>query len=139
MGVWINTSINLLFYIIYKNIFKSEIMSAQQLDEPQAALDLQAMRAHAGEAVAMLKLLGNEDRLLLLCQLSQQERTVGELEQLTGVSQPTLSQQLGILRREGLVITRREGKFIWYQLADKRALQLMQAVHQLFCQQGEVA
>ena len=95
------------------------------------------MRTHAGEAVAMLKLLGNEDRLLLLCQLSLQERTVGELEQLTGVSQPTLSQQLGILRREGLVTTRREGKFIWYQLADARALQLMQAVHQLFCQAGE--
>ena len=114
-------------------------MPAQPQDESQAALDLQAIRVHAGEAVAMLKLLGNEDRLLLLCQLSQQERTVGELEQLTGVSQPTLSQQLGILRREGLVTTRREGKFIWYQLADNRALQLMQAVHQLFCQQGEIA
>ena len=94
------------------------------------------MRTHAGEAVVMLKLLGNEDRLLLLCQLSLQERTVGELEQLTGVSQPTLSQQLGILRREGLVTTRREGKFIWYQLADARALQLMQAIHQLFCAPG---
>ncbi len=87
----------------------------------------------------MLKLLGNEDRLLLLCQLSMQERTVGELEQLTGIGQPTLSQQLGVLRREGLVATRREGKFIWYQLADERALQLMQCVHQLFCQQGENA
>lgn len=87
----------------------------------------------------MLKLLGNEDRLLLLCQLSLQERTVGELEQLTGVSQPTLSQQLGILRREGLVTTRREGKFIWYQLADARALQLMQTLYQLFCQPGETA
>jgi len=97
------------------------------------------MRAHAGEAVAMLKLLGNEDRLLLLCQLAQQERTVSELEQLTGVSQPTLSQQLGILRREGLVSTRREGKFIWYQLTDARALQLMQALYQLFCQPGETA
>lgn len=97
------------------------------------------MRTHAGEAVAMLKLLGNEDRLLLLCQLSLQERTVGELERLTGVSQPTLSQQLGILRREGLVTTRREGKFIWYQLADARALQLMQTLYQLFCQPGETA
>ncbi|MDO1475471.1 helix-turn-helix transcriptional regulator [Comamonas thiooxydans] len=97
------------------------------------------MRTHAGEAVVMLKLLGNEDRLLLLCQLSLQERTVGELEQLTGVSQPTLSQQLGILRREGLVTTRREGKFIWYQLADARALQLMQTLYQLFCQPGETA
>lgn len=97
------------------------------------------MRTHAGKAVAMLKLLGNEDRLLLLCQLSLQERTVGELERLTGVSQPTLSQQLGILRREGLVTTRREGKFIWYQLADARALQLMQTLYQLFCQPGETA
>ncbi len=64
---------------------------------------------------------------------------MGELEQLTGVSQPTLSQQLGILRREGLVTTRREGKFIWYQLADARALQLMQTLYQLFCQPGETA
>ena len=56
-----------------------------------------------------------------------------------GISQPTLSQQLGVLRREGLVSTRREGKFICYQLADKRALQLMQAIHQLFCAPGEQA
>lgn len=104
-----------------------------------ATLDQDALRAHADEAVAMLKVLGNVDRLMLLCQLSQQERTVGELEQLTGVNQPTLSQQLGVLRREGLVSTRREGKFIWYQLADDRALQLMQAIHQLFCTPGEQA
>ena len=103
---------------------------------PAAPLDLDALRAHADEAVAMLKVLGNADRLMLLCQLSLQERTVGELEQLTGVSQPTLSQQLGVLRREGLVSTRRDGKFIWYQLADARALQLMQAIHQLFCAPG---
>ena len=99
-------------------------------------MDLGSMRAHAGEAVAMLKVLGNTDRLMLLCQLTQQARTVGELEQLTGISQPTLSQQLGVLRREGLVSTRREGKFIWYQLADDRALQLMQTIHQLFCAPG---
>ncbi|WP_287804482.1 metalloregulator ArsR/SmtB family transcription factor [Diaphorobacter sp.] len=99
-------------------------------------LDPPAMRAHAGEAVTMLKLLGNEDRLMLLCQLTEGERTVGELEQLTGIGQPTLSQQLGVLRRDGLVQTRREGKFIWYQLADDRALQLMQAIHRLFCKQG---
>ena len=104
--------------------------------ETMPILDLAAMRTHAGEAVSMLKLLGNEDRLLLLCQLSLQERTVGELEQLTGIAQPTLSQQLGILRREGLVSTRREGKFIWYQLANARALQLMQVIHPLFCGQA---
>ncbi|WP_287966053.1 metalloregulator ArsR/SmtB family transcription factor [Diaphorobacter sp.] len=105
-------------------------------DATTLELDLPAMRAHAGEAVTMLKLLGNEDRLMLLCQLTEGERTVGELEQLTGIGQPTLSQQLGVLRRDRLVQTRREGKFIWYQLADDRALQLMQAIHRLFCKQG---
>ncbi len=102
--------------------------------EQAPSLDVAALRAHAGEAVALLKVLGNEDRLMLLCQIAQQPRTVGELEQLTGISQPTLSQQLGVLRREGLVNTEREGKFIRYQAADARALQLMALVHQLFCE-----
>jgi DNA-binding transcriptional ArsR family regulator len=104
--------------------------------ETGPAFDLEAMRTHAGEAVAMLKVLGNADRLMLLCQLTGQSRTVGELEQLTGIGQPTLSQQLGVLRREGLVSTQREGKYIYYQLADARALQLMQVVHEIFCKQG---
>ena len=99
-------------------------------------LDLDAMRSHAGEAVALLKVLGNVDRLMLLCQLSEQARTVGELEALTGIRQPTLSQQLGVLRREGLVATEREGKYIRYALADARALALMQRIHQLFCEEG---
>ena len=111
-------------------------MPTPQSEQTQTNLDLQTMRVYAGEAVVMLKLLGNEDRLLLLCQLSLQERTVGELEQLTGITQPTLSQQLGILRREGLVSTRREGKFIWYRLSDARALDLMQHIHRLFCAKG---
>lgn len=99
--------------------------------------DFSSMREHAGAAATMLRLLGNEDRLMLLCQMAEHARTVAQLEQLTGIHQPSLSQQLGILRREGLVSTRREGKFIWYQLADARAWQLMQVVHQLFC--GAVA
>lgn len=98
-----------------------------------ASPDLSSMREHAGAAAAMLRLLGNEDRLMLLCQMAEQARTVAQLEQLTGIRQPSLSQQLGVLRREGLVSTQREGKFIWYQLADARAWQLMQVVHQLFC------
>jgi DNA-binding transcriptional ArsR family regulator len=109
-----------------------EVISEPGLDSAPP-IDLASLRAHAGEAASMLKLLGNQDRLMLLCQMAFQERTVTELEQLTGIGQPTLSQQLGVLRREGLVTTRREGKFIWYQLADARALQLMQLVHSLFC------
>lgn len=98
-----------------------------------APIDLDVMRSHATQVVTTLKLLGNADRLLLLCQLALQERTVGELEQLTGVTQPTLSQQLGILRREGVVTTRREGKFIWYRMADERILQLIQTMYRLYC------
>ena len=105
-------------------------------EAPHTALDLDAMRSRAGEAVALLKVLGNVDRLMLLCQLSEQARTVGELEALTGIGQPTLSQQLGVLRREGLVATEREGKYIRYALADARALALMQRIHQLFCEEG---
>ena len=91
---------------------------------PSAAIDLEVMREHATQVVTTLKLLGNADRLLLLCQLAQQERTVGDLEQLTGV---------GILRREGVVSTRRDGKFIWYQLNDPRILQLIQTMYRLYC------
>ncbi|MFC4622037.1 metalloregulator ArsR/SmtB family transcription factor [Comamonas nitrativorans] len=100
-----------------------------------APIDLDVMRSHASQVVVILKLLGNADRLLLLCQLALQERTVGDLEQLTGVTQPTLSQQLGILRREGVVATRREGKFIWYRLEDARILQLIQTMYGLYCPQ----
>ena len=102
-------------------------------------MQIDLLQANARAASALLKSLANPDRLLLLCQLVGGERTVTELENLTAIHQPTLSQQLGVLRREGLVTTRREGKFIWYQLADARALQLMQVVHQLFCKQGEPA
>ena len=108
-------------------------MSTPQSEPAQTSLDLQTMRAYAGEAVTMLKLLGNEDRLLLLCQLSLQERTVGELEQLTGITQPTLSQQLGILRDEGLVGTRREGKYIFYGLASPEVIQVMKTLSGLYC------
>lgn len=112
-----------------------------QLDSAPA-VDLATMRSHAGQAAAMLRLLGNEDRLLLLCQMVERPCTVGELEQLTGIRQPTLSQQLGVLRRQGLVETRRQGTFIWYRLADGRALQIMALVQRLFCgaaaQKGEL-
>ena len=114
----------------------SPIEAPESAPTDSPALDLQAVREHAGQAVAMLKLLGNEDRLLLLCQMAECERTVGELQELTGIEQPTLSQQLGVLRRDGVVETRREGKFIWYRLADGRALDLMQHIHRLFCAKG---
>lgn len=96
-------------------------------------LDINAMRAAAESATAMLRALGNADRLLLLCQLSQGEKAVGELEELLDIHQPTLSQQLGVLRSEGLVNTRRDGKRIFYSIADPRTLQLLGTLYQLYC------
>ena len=70
------------------------------------------LRSAAAEGVSVLKVLANVDRLLLLCQLSQGEHCVSELENELGIVQPTLSQQLGVLRSEGVVSTRRQGKNI---------------------------
>ena len=82
---------------------------------------------------ALLKALANEDRLLLLCQLVGHERNVGELEALTGIRQPTLSQQLGVLRDEGLVATRRDGKYVYYQMASFEVSQVMKTLSSLYC------
>ncbi|AOS97691.1 Biofilm growth-associated repressor [Microbulbifer aggregans] len=96
-------------------------------------ISLEKMRASADTASAMLRSLGNQDRLLLLCQLSQEELCVSELEERLDIRQPSLSQQLGVLRREGLVATRREGKHVYYRVADQRVLALLQTLYQLYC------
>lgn len=96
-------------------------------------LDIGAMRAAAFEATAMLKALANPERLLLLCQLTEGERSVGELETLLGIHQPTLSQQLAVLRRELLVETRREGKNIYYRIADPAVLILLKTLYGIYC------
>jgi DNA-binding transcriptional ArsR family regulator len=94
---------------------------------------LEDMRNNADSAVNLLRTLAHEDRLILLCQLSQQEMCVSELEQQLDIRQPSLSQQLGVLRREGLVLTRREGKHIYYQVKPGPALELLNALHALYC------
>lgn len=96
-------------------------------------IELEQMRTSATQACALLKTLGNADRLLLLCQLTHGEFCVSELEVILGIQQPTLSQQLGVLREEGLVRTRREGKQIYYTIASKEAAAVMQVLYELFC------
>jgi DNA-binding transcriptional ArsR family regulator len=95
------------------------------------------LRSNAGQAVATLKLLANEDRLLLLCQLSKGESSVGELEELLGIRQPTLSQQLGVLRSEQVVSTRRQGKNIFYSVADPAVLEILALLYLLYCSKEE--
>ena len=96
-------------------------------------LQAEQMRRAAGQAVAALKVLANEDRLLLMCQLSQTEMCVSELEEALDIRQPTLSQQLGVLRNEGVVSTRREGKRVYYRVADPRLLEMLGLMYQLYC------
>lgn len=97
------------------------------------AIDLESLRRSADSACRLMKALSNPDRLLLLCQLSQGEKRVGELEELVGISQPTLSQQLGVLREEGLVNTRRDGKNIYYEIASPQAMAVMNVLFEQFC------
>jgi len=97
------------------------------------AIDLDTMRASAAETCSMLKKLSNPDRLMLLCQISRGECCVSDLEEALDIHQPTLSQQLGVLRNEGLVSTRRDGKRIYYSVASKEALAVMQVLYEQFC------
>lgn len=96
-------------------------------------MDLEEMQAAAARACRLMKVLANPDRLLILCQLSQGERKVGELEELLGIGQPTLSQQLTVLREDELVRTRREGKSIFYALSSPKVLAVMQVLYEQFC------
>jgi DNA-binding transcriptional ArsR family regulator len=96
-------------------------------------LELSDMRQAAGRACNLMKVLSNPDRLMILCQLSQGEKRVGELEDLLGIVQPTLSQQLTVLRDEQLVSTRRDGKNIYYSINSPQALAVIQTLYQQFC------
>ncbi|SDH19655.1 ArsR/SmtB family transcription factor [Propionivibrio dicarboxylicus] len=100
-------------------------------------LSIERMNAAAGEATAILRALANESRLLLLCQLSNGELCVSDLEERLDIHQPTLSQQLGVLRTEGLVTTRREGKKIYYSIRDARVLTLLRTMYEVFCPKTE--
>ncbi len=96
-------------------------------------IEVEQLAAAAEDAASLLKSLANPDRLLLLCNLVEEERNVSALEALTSIRQPTLSQQLGVLRDEGIVETRRDGKFIFYRIASAPALAVLQTLYDNFC------
>mgnify|MGYP006187483049 CR=1 FL=1 len=100
---------------------------------PTVKLKLEDMQAAAQDACRLMKVLSNPDRLLLLCQLLQGEHNVGELEAALGIVQPTLSQQLTVLRDEALVSTRREGKNIYYRIDSPQAQAVIRTLYQQFC------
>lgn len=87
----------------------------------------------ATTAASFLKAISHEGRLMILCHLVSGEKSVTELEELLSARQAAVSQQLSRLRLEGLVVPRREGKAIYYSLADERPRKVLETVYELFC------
>lgn len=103
---------------------KSEIETSPELED---------LMRNAREASDLLKALAHETRLLLLCILFEKERSVGELESILSLRQPTVSQQLARLRYDGLVTTRRDGKAIYYSIANDNARAVVRLMYDMFC------
>ena len=96
-------------------------------------LEITSMRDSAEVVVSILKSLANTDRLLILCHLSQQELNVSQIEEITDIKQPTLSQQLMMLRKSDVVNTRRDGKQIYYSIKDERMIEVLITLYSLYC------
>ncbi|KIZ37059.1 transcriptional regulator [Rhodopseudomonas palustris] len=102
-------------------------------------IDLQDVAANARQVANLLRALGNERRLTILCKLVEAgEMTVGTLAEAVGLSQSALSQHLARMRDEQILTFRREGQTLWYRIADTRIEQLMAELHRLYCRTAPV-
>jgi len=97
------------------------------------------MEEAADAASELLKVLANRHRLLILCQLIGQDRSVGELAQFLGIRDSTVSQHLALMRREGLVVPRRDGQTIWYSISSGPARALLETLYRVYCAGGDTA
>ena len=102
----------------------------------KSAMQIDRMAESAREASGFLKALAHESRLMILCNLLDGEKSVGELEALLARRQSTVSQQLARLRLEGLVSARRDGKTIYYSIASDKARSIISALYDSFCSPG---
>ena len=103
---------------------------------PRTLSTAERLRAHVGDAAGLLKTLGNENRLMILCLLVDGERSVGDLNAQLDLSQSALSQHLAVLRTNGLVQTRRDAQMILYSLADGPSRQIIATLHDVYCIDG---
>jgi len=111
-------------------------MALLDATRPEPKVDVGRMATRAREASEFLKALAHESRLIILCDLLQGEKSVGELEVLLARRQSTVSQQLARLRLQGLVSARRDGKTIYYSIASDKARSIISALYDAFCQPG---
>ncbi|VDS07522.1 Biofilm growth-associated repressor [Paracoccus haematequi] len=100
---------------------------------PDLAMNPETMRAAADQASGLLKSLGNQHRLMILCALAQDEKSVGQLAALLGIRDSTVSQHLAILRRDRIIAGRRDGQTIWYRIDSDPARRVMQVLYDAFC------
>jgi DNA-binding transcriptional ArsR family regulator len=91
------------------------------------------LRGSAVQVTDLLKAMANPSRLMILCQLAEGEKSVGEMERVVGLSQSGLSQHLAVLRRKRIVATRREAQSIYYSLASKEVEEIMASLYRIFC------
>ncbi|MGH1578870.1 ArsR/SmtB family transcription factor [Planktotalea sp.] len=108
-------------------------MGLPVLDLTMSDAEIDKVVSNAQSASAFLKAISHEGRLMILCHLVSGEKSVTELEELLAARQAAVSQQLSRLRLEGLVIPRRDGKTIYYKLADDRPKKMLETVYELFC------
>ncbi len=109
-------------------------MALPKIEPDMSESELDRLITNATTASNFLKALSHEGRMVILCHLVTGEKSVTELEELLSARQAAVSQQLSRLRLEGLVIPRREGKAIYYRLADDRPKKLLETVYELFCE-----
>lgn len=102
-------------------------------EKAETALSLEDMQCRAGEVAGLLRTLAHPSRLMLVCTLVEGEFSVGALEERVGLHQPNLSQHLTVLRRAGVVKTRREAKQIFYSLTGEKPALVVDALHRIFC------
>ncbi|WP_370279791.1 ArsR/SmtB family transcription factor [Pontibacterium sp.] len=100
---------------------------------PMDPATLEMMKENASKAAKLMKALGNESRLLILCYLDGKELSVSELNACLDLSQSALSQHLAVLRKDGLVTTRRESQTIYYSLEGDTAQRIIHTLHEMFC------
>jgi len=108
-------------------------MELHRLESRSRSIELERMVDNAKRASDFLKALAHESRLMILCILAEGEKSVGELEDILELRQPTVSQQLARLRGDGLVAARRNGKAIYYSLASDEARTVIGAIYDVFC------
>ncbi len=96
-------------------------------------IDITQIAEKAPEAASLLKTLASEERLMILCQLLQGEQPVGVLWERSSLSQSAFSQHLAVLRRAGLVKTRKQSQSVYYSLANDNCMQILQTLHEIYC------